>query len=66
MVHLTPAGHKLISCAFADHEKAMARATSGLTDEERNQTAELLKKLGLHAAEMTREKSGVRRQKSEE
>ena len=66
MVHLTPAGHKLISCAFADHEAAMARATSGLTDAERHQAAELLRKLGLHAGEMGREKSGVRSQKSEE
>ena len=66
MVHLTPAGHKLISCAFADHEQAMASATSGLTAEERNQAAELLKKLGLHAAKMTREKSEARSQKPEE
>src|SRR5690348_2762171 len=31
MVHLTPAGRKLISSAFADHERAMERATTGLT-----------------------------------
>ncbi len=50
MVHLTTAGRKMISCAFADHEAAMDRATAGLSPEERTQAAELLKKLGLSAA----------------
>jgi MarR family 2-MHQ and catechol resistance regulon transcriptional repressor len=49
IVHLTDAGRKLIECAFADHEAAMDRATSGLAPEERAQAAELLKKLGLSA-----------------
>lgn len=49
VVHLTETGKKLIQCAFADHEAAMDRATSGLTPEERLQAAALLKKLGLHA-----------------
>lgn len=53
-VHLTPAGRKLIGCAFADHEAAMERATAGLTPAERTQAAELLKKLGLRAAELRR------------
>lgn len=52
MVHLTPAGRKLISCAFADHEAAMDRATSGLTPAERAQAADLVRKLGLHAQEL--------------
>ena len=52
VVHLTPAGRKLISSAFADHELAMERATSGLTREERARAAELLKKLGLNAQKM--------------
>lgn len=51
-VHLTPAGRKLIGCAFADHEAAMERATSGLTAAERMQAADLLKKLGLRAQEL--------------
>jgi MarR family 2-MHQ and catechol resistance regulon transcriptional repressor len=55
VVHLTPAGRKLISCAFADHEAAMERATSGLTPEERGQASELLKKLGLAAQEMLKQ-----------
>ena len=49
MVHLTPAGRKLISCAFADHERAMERATAGLTAAEKTEAAELLKKLGRYA-----------------
>lgn len=51
-VHLTPAGRKLIACAFAGHEAAMERATSGLTPAERTQAAELLKRLGLRAQEL--------------
>ena len=52
IVHLTPVGRKLISCAFADHERAMERAASGLTPAERGVAASLLKKLGLRAAEL--------------
>jgi MarR family 2-MHQ and catechol resistance regulon transcriptional repressor len=55
VVHLTPAGDKLIRCAFADHEAAMERATSGLTPEERAQATALLKKLGLYARDLLRE-----------
>jgi MarR family transcriptional regulator, 2-MHQ and catechol-resistance regulon repressor len=55
VVHLTPSGRKLISCAFADHEAAMERATSGLTPEEHGQAADLLKKLGLSAQEMLKQ-----------
>jgi len=49
IVHLTSAGHKVIECAFADHEAALDRAASGLTPEERKQAADLLRKLGLAA-----------------
>jgi MarR family 2-MHQ and catechol resistance regulon transcriptional repressor len=49
IVHLTAAGRKLISCAFAKHEAAMERACGGLDPEERSEAAELLKKLGLYA-----------------
>lgn len=52
VVHLTDAGRKLISCAFADHEAAMDRAASGLNPGERAQAAALLKKLGLRAEEL--------------
>jgi MarR family 2-MHQ and catechol resistance regulon transcriptional repressor len=49
VVHLTAPGEELISKAFADHEAAMERATAGLSDSERAEAAELLKKLGLAA-----------------
>jgi MarR family 2-MHQ and catechol resistance regulon transcriptional repressor len=52
VVHLTPAGQKLIEAAFADHAAAMERATAGLTAAERVQCAALLKKLGRYAAEL--------------
>lgn len=52
VVHLTTTGRKLISCAFADHESAMERATSGLTASERADATALLKKLGLGAQAM--------------
>ncbi|MBZ5620728.1 MAG: MarR family transcriptional regulator [Acidobacteriia bacterium] len=49
VVHLTASGRELISSAFADHQAAMERATSGLTAGERAEAAALLKKLGLEA-----------------
>ena len=52
VVHLTDAGEHLIRCAFADHEAAMDRATSGLSSDERAQAIVLLKKLGLSAQAM--------------
>ena len=52
VVHLTDAGRKLISCAFADHAAAMERAASGLTAAERRQAVALLKKLGREAEAM--------------
>lgn len=55
IVHLTSPGHKVIACAFADHQIAMSRAVSGLTTEERNQAAELLRKLGLAAQSLLHE-----------
>ena len=57
VVHLTEAGHRLIGCAFADHETAMEQAASGLSAEERAQAIGLLKKLGLGAQAML-EKGG--------
>ena len=49
IVHLTAGGRKAIVCAFADHEAAMERATSGLSIEERALAIDLLRKLGLTA-----------------
>src|SRR5258705_6345364 len=47
VVHLTDNGARLIGCAFADHERALEQATSGLNEEERTESIRLLKKLGL-------------------
>jgi MarR family transcriptional regulator, 2-MHQ and catechol-resistance regulon repressor len=52
VVHLTDAGLGLIRCAFADHEAAMERAVAGLTVEERDTAARVIKKLGLSAKAM--------------
>ena len=46
VVHLTPEGRKLITCAFAAHAAAMEEAASGLSLKERAQAIALLKKLG--------------------
>jgi MarR family 2-MHQ and catechol resistance regulon transcriptional repressor len=53
IVHLTAAGRRLISSAFADHEAALERACAGLDPEERSHAAALLKKLGLYARTLT-------------
>jgi MarR family 2-MHQ and catechol resistance regulon transcriptional repressor len=55
VVHLTSAGRQLIECAFADHARAMDIATSGLSDAEREQAVELLKKMGLRGEEILRQ-----------
>jgi len=49
VVHLTPAGRELITEAYASHEAAMERVTSGLNPQERARAMALLKKLGLEA-----------------
>lgn len=50
-VSLTPAGRALISKVFAEHQKNMDAAGSGLTATERGELIELLKKLGTTADE---------------
>ena len=57
IVHLTVGGRRLISCAFADHEAALVRACAGLTPQERNQAAALLRKLGMYAKRELAERS---------
>ncbi len=51
LVRLTAEGHTLIEDAFREHQAAMTQATAGLSADERRQAIQLLKKLGLHAAE---------------
>lgn len=50
LVQLTPAGRKLISCAFTQHRKDMEQAAAALSPTERRQLTRLLKKLGRSAA----------------
>ena len=51
IVHLTKAGRKVITRAYADHAADMERLTSdSLTKEERNTLIHLLKKIGYEAA----------------
>jgi MarR family 2-MHQ and catechol resistance regulon transcriptional repressor len=52
VVHLTPAGRKLIESAFRQHTAAMERSTAGLSKLERAQAIRLLKKLGGQAADL--------------
>ena len=51
MVHLTPAGRKLIRCAFAAHAEGMERLAGVLSSRERRDALGSLKKLGKAAAE---------------
>jgi len=49
LVHLTPAGKRLISSVFLAHARDMERAASALSTPERATLIRLLKKLGYHA-----------------
>lgn len=49
VVHLTSAGHDLISKAFIEHERDMETAVSALDSQEREVAVRILKKLGLGA-----------------
>ena len=49
IVHLTNAGRKFIGKQFAEHERDMERAVSGLTREEQASLMGLLRKLGQGA-----------------
>lgn len=49
LVHLTDAGHELITKAFEVHAANLDRLFNVFDDEERAQFADLSRKLGLHA-----------------
>jgi MarR family 2-MHQ and catechol resistance regulon transcriptional repressor len=49
VVHLTPEGRKLISCAFGAHARAMDKLGETLSDREREAAIRILKKLGRAA-----------------
>ncbi|MDE3199037.1 MAG: MarR family transcriptional regulator [Acidobacteriota bacterium] len=50
IVELTPAGRKLIECAFTRHEQDMEKVMSVLKPAERTELIRLLKKVGLWAS----------------
>ncbi len=49
---LTEKGEKLMEEIFPQHEKAMAKIFSSLSEEEKEQAIELLKKIGLFAEKL--------------
>lgn len=49
VVHLTPEGRKLISCAFAAHSRAMDELGATLSEHDRAAAIRILKKLGRAA-----------------
>lgn len=55
---LTPAGTAFVRRHFPAHAAAIGRATGGLTAGERATAITLLRKLGLHAAELPAPKEG--------
>ena len=59
VVHLTAAGRRLIERAFGCHAAAMERATSGLSESEREQAIGLLRKLGKSAAVLLETPSSI-------
>ncbi|KPJ78370.1 MAG: hypothetical protein AMJ54_03910 [Deltaproteobacteria bacterium SG8_13] len=52
-VHLTGRGHKAIEQAFSRHVQNLEKIVSVLTPDERVELARLLKKIGLHADQMS-------------
>jgi MarR family 2-MHQ and catechol resistance regulon transcriptional repressor len=52
IVHLTPAGETLMESVFERHQQALERATSGVTDAEKQTLITLLKKLGKNARQL--------------
>ncbi|HYP12830.1 MAG TPA: MarR family transcriptional regulator, partial [Bryobacteraceae bacterium] len=55
VVHLTSSGRKVIERLFAEHEKDMERAVSALTQQELNQLARILRKLGRSAEDLLKQ-----------
>ncbi|MGD8321911.1 MAG: MarR family transcriptional regulator [Gemmatimonadota bacterium] len=49
---LTEDGRQWIGDVFPEHARSIERAVAGLDDDEKRRAIELLRKLGLHAAEL--------------
>lgn len=54
LIHLTKSGEKLVSAHFKGHAEALTAAMSGLNTQELKKAAQLIKKLGLAAADQLR------------
>jgi MarR family 2-MHQ and catechol resistance regulon transcriptional repressor len=54
VIELTPKGRELIRDAFRDHKRAMEFATVGLSSVDRQTLVNLLRQLGLSAAERSK------------
>ncbi len=50
---ITEAGRKLMDSIFPEHQIAIQKILAGLTNEEKEQLIDLLKKLGLYAAALS-------------
>ena len=57
---LTRKGEQLMSEIFPPHAASLTRALEGLTDAEKTQALELLRKLGHHAARLSTERASAR------
>lgn len=53
LVHLTPDGKKLIEAAFITHAGNLDQLFDPLNEEEREQFANLMRKIGTHASALT-------------
>jgi len=56
-VHLTKKGRKTINAAYAKHEINLEKIASALSDAERSQLVQLLKKIGLFAESLELDKT---------
>ena len=59
VLELTPAGKRVVESAFKKHAQDLEAVMSVLTDEEKRRMYALVRKLGLFAAESSREKGGL-------
>jgi len=59
LLELTPAGKRVVESAFKKHAQDLEAVMSVLSDEEKRQMYALVKKLGLFAAESSRDREGL-------
>jgi MarR family 2-MHQ and catechol resistance regulon transcriptional repressor len=57
---LTAKGQRMMESIFPEHASSIERALEGLTEVEKQQAVELLRKLGRHAAGVSAERAGAR------